>query len=100
MCDARIESIQDDDDDEIEDDDRDESEEEEEEEEGQEIKQFKTELELELRSCEIAQLGKAANMTVVTRPRVVIVGAGFGGLWATRRLVHSDVEVWLLDRNN
>ena len=39
-------------------------------------------------------------MTVVTRPRVLIVGAGFGGLWATRRLVHSDVEVWLLDRNN
>jgi NADH dehydrogenase len=39
-------------------------------------------------------------MTVHKRPRVVIVGAGFGGLWAARSLAHSELEVWLIDRNN
>lgn len=34
------------------------------------------------------------------RPRVVICGAGFGGLWAARRLVREPVDVLLLDRNN
>lgn len=34
------------------------------------------------------------------RPRVVIVGAGFGGLWAARTLAHAPVEVLLLDCNN
>ncbi len=34
------------------------------------------------------------------RPRVVIVGAGFGGLWAARTLARAAVEVSLLDRNN
>jgi len=34
------------------------------------------------------------------RPRVVIIGAGFGGLWAARALAHSAVEVQLLDRHN
>ncbi len=33
-------------------------------------------------------------------PRVVIAGAGFGGLWAAKRLVAEPVEVLLLDRNN
>lgn len=33
-------------------------------------------------------------------PRVVIVGAGFGGLWALRGLAHSSVELVLIDRNN
>jgi len=32
--------------------------------------------------------------------RVVVVGAGFGGLWATRRLAKRDIDVLLLDRNN
>jgi NADH:quinone reductase (non-electrogenic) len=35
-----------------------------------------------------------------TRPRVVIVGAGFGGLTAARTLAGSPVDVLLLDRNN
>ncbi|MBI3962567.1 MAG: NAD(P)/FAD-dependent oxidoreductase [Deinococcus sp.] len=39
-------------------------------------------------------------MTVHDRPRVVIVGAGFGGLWAARTLAASPVEVLLVDRNN
>ena len=34
------------------------------------------------------------------RPRVVIVGGGFGGLWAARVLANAPVEVVLVDRNN
>lgn len=35
------------------------------------------------------------------RPRVVIVGAGFGGLWAAKTLSKSDdVDVLIIDRNN
>jgi NADH:ubiquinone reductase (H+-translocating) len=34
------------------------------------------------------------------RPRVVIVGAGFGGLNAARALAGKNVDVLLLDRNN
>lgn len=37
---------------------------------------------------------------VPRRPRAVIVGAGFGGLWAARALASSPVEVLLVDRNN
>ncbi len=33
-------------------------------------------------------------------PRVVIVGAGFGGLWAARSLARLPVDVLLVDRNN
>ena len=32
------------------------------------------------------------------KPRVVIVGGGFGGLYAARRLKKADVEVVLIDR--
>jgi len=34
------------------------------------------------------------------RPHVVIVGAGFGGLAASRALRHVDVDVTIVDRNN
>jgi len=34
------------------------------------------------------------------RPRVVIVGGGFGGLYAARALKRDDVDVLLLDRTN
>jgi NADH dehydrogenase len=33
-------------------------------------------------------------------PRVVIIGGGFAGLWATRGLAKAPVEVMLLDRRN
>jgi NADH dehydrogenase len=33
------------------------------------------------------------------RPRVLVVGGGFGGMMATRLLAHSEVEVTLLDRS-
>ena len=35
-----------------------------------------------------------------SRPRVVIVGAGFAGLYAARQLRHAPVEVTLVDRRN
>jgi NADH dehydrogenase len=34
------------------------------------------------------------------RPRVVIVGGGFGGLWAANALANRAVEVMLIDRKN
>lgn len=35
-----------------------------------------------------------------TRPQIVIVGAGFGGLAAAKRLAHAPVDVTLIDRQN
>ena len=32
--------------------------------------------------------------------RVVVVGGGFGGLYATRVLKHTDTDVTLIDRRN
>ncbi|HTW33961.1 MAG TPA: NAD(P)/FAD-dependent oxidoreductase [Rhizomicrobium sp.] len=34
------------------------------------------------------------------RPRVVVVGAGFGGLWAVKTLARAPVDVVLIDRQN
>lgn len=34
------------------------------------------------------------------RPNVVVLGAGFGGLWAARRLAKGPVNVSLIDRHN
>ena len=39
-------------------------------------------------------------MAEARRPRVVVVGAGFGGLWAIRALAKAPVDVTLVDRNN
>ena len=39
-------------------------------------------------------------MTTHHQPRVAIVGAGFGGLWAARNLARYPVEVLLIDRHN
>lgn len=36
----------------------------------------------------------------MSRPRVVVVGGGFGGLAVVRRLRHAPVEVVLVDRRN
>ena len=34
------------------------------------------------------------------RPRVVIIGGGFGGLYAARALKRANVELIVLDRTN
>src|SRR5205085_10726722 len=39
-------------------------------------------------------------VTVIKRPRVVIVGGGFGGLEAAKRLAHRAVDVTVIDRRN
>ncbi len=38
--------------------------------------------------------------TTPSRPRVVIVGAGFGGLEATKRLAKAPVDILIIDRHN
>ena len=44
--------------------------------------------------------GVATGGVEAAPPRVVIVGAGFGGLWAARGLSRKPVAVTLMDRNN
>lgn len=39
-------------------------------------------------------------MNTTTRPRVLIIGCGFGGLEATRALSRADVDITLIDRTN
>lgn len=39
-------------------------------------------------------------MSSIRRPRVVIAGAGFGGLTCARALKHAPVDVLIVDRNN
>ena len=39
-------------------------------------------------------------MTDTTTPHVIIIGGGFGGLWATRALAGAPVHVTLTDRSN
>src|SRR5215510_10525081 len=41
-----------------------------------------------------------ADASPTARPRVVIVGGGFGGLWGARALRHAPVDVLLIDRRN
>jgi len=42
----------------------------------------------------------AATNERFDRPRIVIVGAGFGGLWAAVGLRHADADVTVIDRHN
>src|SRR5215210_7888687 len=42
----------------------------------------------------------AANGRQGARPRVAIVGGGFGGLYAARALAPERVEITLVDRHN
>lgn len=39
-------------------------------------------------------------MAATSQPRVVIIGGGFGGLWAAKRLARAPVDILLLDRRN
>ena len=47
----------------------------------------------------VSQQGVASIVPAVV-PRVVIVGAGFGGLHAARALRNVPVQVTVIDRNN
>jgi NADH dehydrogenase len=40
------------------------------------------------------------NDATASRPRVIIVGGGFAGLWATRALAEAAVRITLVDRAN
>ncbi|HEV7489536.1 MAG TPA: FAD-dependent oxidoreductase, partial [Rhodanobacteraceae bacterium] len=41
------------------------------------------------------------NTTAEVRaPHVLILGGGFGGLWAARSLAHSPVCITVVDRSN
>jgi len=42
----------------------------------------------------------SAKTSASVRPRVLIVGCGFGGLFAARALARAAVEVLVIDRNN
>ena len=44
--------------------------------------------------------GKVQPASTAVMPRVVIVGAGFGGLQAARALRHAPVQVTVIDRQN
>ncbi len=46
------------------------------------------------------QIAPQSEVRLLARPRVVIVGAGFGGLSAARTLGNSAVDVLIVDRNN
>jgi len=37
---------------------------------------------------------------VTPRPRIVVIGGGFAGLWAVRGLRHAAADILLIDRNN
>ncbi|HEY5006449.1 MAG TPA: FAD-dependent oxidoreductase, partial [Caulobacteraceae bacterium] len=45
-------------------------------------------------------MARQAAWTTASRPRVVVVGAGFGGLAAARALAHVPAEVVVLDAKN
>ncbi|HXA40500.1 MAG TPA: NAD(P)/FAD-dependent oxidoreductase [Phenylobacterium sp.] len=45
-------------------------------------------------------MGQPAAAAAASRPRVVIVGAGFGGLQAARALAHAAADVVLIDAKN
>ena len=46
------------------------------------------------------QLNTINNDHNHNRPRIVIVGAGFGGLWAARSLAKIEADIYLVDRHN
>src|SRR5258706_6501492 len=48
----------------------------------------------------MAQDNSRASHSDTPPPRVVIVGAGFGGLWAAKALANAPAEVVVIDREN
>ena len=56
-------------------------------------------MELETLTPDKVEAG-SENLPKNGRPRVVVIGAGFGGLSVARQLANSEVDVLVLDRNN
>src|SRR5580692_10401131 len=54
------------------------------------------------RSCRFkgSEMAQSATATPANRPRVVVVGAGFGGLEAARALADAAAEVVVIDATN
>lgn len=48
----------------------------------------------------MAHIGIPVNQVDDVRPHVVIVGAGFGGVWTAKALAGAPVRVTVFDRNN
>src|SRR5215469_11157959 len=48
----------------------------------------------------IERSGGARSVTSARRPRIVIIGAGFGGLSAATRLGRAEADVTVIDRHN
>jgi NADH:ubiquinone reductase (H+-translocating) len=49
---------------------------------------------------EYARMNADQNASLPPKPRLVVVGGGFGGLWATRALAGSDLDIVLVDKQN
>lgn len=45
-------------------------------------------------------MGEAGIATTPTRPRIVVIGGGFAGLWAVRALRRAAADIVLIDRYN
>jgi len=50
--------------------------------------------------CAVRIEQSGGSILSATQPRVVIVGGGFGGLFATRELAGAPVSVTLIDKRN
>ena len=48
----------------------------------------------------MAQIGIPVSGVEDVRPHVVVVGAGFGGLWTAKALANAPVRVTVFDKNN
>jgi NADH:ubiquinone reductase (H+-translocating) len=47
-----------------------------------------------------ARKAKGLDMTAGARPRLVVIGGGFAGLWATQALARTAIDITLIDRAN
>jgi NADH:ubiquinone reductase (H+-translocating) len=46
------------------------------------------------------QLIESNNLTTPSRPRLIVIGGGFAGLWAIRALARTELDIVLIDRCN
>src|SRR6202165_592632 len=48
----------------------------------------------------MSQSNSSDSRSNAMRPKIVIVGAGFGGLWAAKTLANAAADVVVIDRQN